>query len=249
MQPFEWLDTHSGSVIALASIALALITAGYVIFTQRLVGAQHLGTKREIVERVYKPIIDHLDEIIWGSSPRLQLWDKIKDSQPFLVFHHLIPSGIRNGLNEMSDTWAASGREVCDQLWQAIHDTSAKIAGVEYSQSAGWARFEFSIGHEGYFTFLYQLILTNKGIDEASRRAELDSAEGHVLLGPRISGESEEGRNLDVPEAMQLLYGISNALDADDALVKLLAQHRAYLDKAEGIHDMIKREIEKGSRI
>ena len=248
MNFFEWIDDHSGSVVALATVALAAITIGYVILTQRLVRGQHLGTKREVIEKIYNPISEHLHEVIWGLWPRPRLWDEFKEKQPFLAFHHVIPSEIRDGLNELSDTWATSGEDAHRQLVQAIHDISARIVG-EAHERGWWAGFSFVIGSRRLSFYLYELILTNKGIIEAARNAELDSAEGEILLNPRVSGKSEDRRKFDIETAMRLLHDITDALEADDSLGKLLIQHLAFLENAQRIHRIIRREIEKGSRV
>lgn len=247
MNFFEWIDDHSGSVVALATVALVVITAGYVILTQRLVRGQHLGTKREIIEKIYRPINEHLHEVIWGSWPRPQLWDEFKEKQPFLAFHHVIPSDIRDGLNELSDTWATSGQAAHRQLVQAIDDISARLVGETHE--TGREGFSFTIGSQGWSVHLFELILTNKGITEAARSSKLDSAEGQILLDPRVAGKNHERRKLDAGAAMRLLHDIVDALEADDSLGKLLIQHRALLEKAEGIYQSIRREIEKGSRV
>ena len=72
MEPFEFIDDHSGTFVAVATIVLAGVTATYVLLTNRLVRAQHLGTKREIVEKLYRPIRDALEEMIWGGVPSLE---------------------------------------------------------------------------------------------------------------------------------------------------------------------------------
>ena len=244
---FEWIDDHSGSVVALATVALVVITAGYVILTQRLVRGQHLGTKREIIEKIYTPISERLDEVVWGSWPRLRIWDELKEQQPFLAFHHLIPNGIRDGLNELNDTWAKSGQAAHRQLADAIDDISARFVGETHR--TGTAGFSFTIGSDGWSVPLFKLILTNKGISEAAASSKLDSAEGQILLDPRVVGISHERRTLDAGTAMRLLHDIVDELEADDSLGKLLIQHRALLEKAEGIHQRIRREIEKGSRV
>lgn len=247
MNFFEWIDDHSGSVVALATVALVVITAVYVILTQRLVRGQHLGTKREIIEKIYTPISEHLDEVVWGSFPRPRIWDELKERQPFLAFHHLIPIGIRDGLNELSDTWATSGQAAHQQLVQAIDDISARLVGETHETDT--AGFSFTIGSDGLLAQLYELILTDKGIAEAVRRSKLDLAEGQILLDPRVVGRSHERRKLDAGAAMRLLHDVVDALEADDSLGKLLIQHRALLEKAEGIYQSIRCEIEKGSRV
>ena len=53
-QVISWLDLHSGSVSALATITLAILTAGYLFFTYRLAQFSFKQTSSDIrLSRVY----------------------------------------------------------------------------------------------------------------------------------------------------------------------------------------------------
>jgi len=122
------------TLVAVANIVLVAITAVTVFLNYRLLRAQDLGPKREIVEKVYKPVGDHLERIISGDWPTLKTWDDLKNKQPFLAFHHLIPAKIREGLDGASSQWRTSRQDAYDRLVPAIMQIASEQLGLSYEE-------------------------------------------------------------------------------------------------------------------
>jgi hypothetical protein len=155
---FNYLDKHNGAFVALATIILCLVTAFYVVLTNRLVRTQYMSVKREIVEQIYQPLALCLSSITptahatWLgqiSEPRFP-WNELKWEHAFLAFHPLLPSRLRKELDHCALQYHHDALpafkvllEACDRAaLLAVH--GPLVPEVITVSARGWCEPDFS---------------------------------------------------------------------------------------------------------
>jgi len=120
----DWLDTHNGSMTLVATIALVLVTYGYVRLTGKLAQFQQVPLKREIIDEVY-PRVERMIESVthYGRSPQdlFDEWGNLRHYKAYLVYTPLFPLSVCRLLDRLTDDPNRTFAVAYESLYEAAN--------------------------------------------------------------------------------------------------------------------------------
>ncbi len=246
MEPFDTLEEHAASITAAATVTLAIVTIVYVRLTNQLVRRQDIGQKREIVEKLYKPLTTALSEqALEGSAPDIRVWSRFKEKQPFLANHHLIPNGLRVLLDALEDEAPA-----IETGYDAIIERIRALAVTEFGMPEGTPTeglqlaIDWSVpgrfgDNYGYMTQLWSLVLDGRSFHEKAKYYRFDSASS-------IRFREQPAK---VEEIEQYINRFNDLIAKDDGVCAKLGEYREYMNRVIKASERIDAEMVSASRV
>lgn len=246
MEPFDTLEEYAASITAAATVILAIVTVVYVRLTNDLVRRQDIGQKREIVEKLYKPLTTALSEQAFeGSGPDIGVWSRFKEKEPFLANHHLIPLDLRASLNTLEDE-----ERDTEEAYEALVREVRTLAVTEFGMPEGaltdglQLTIEWSVtgrfgDYYSYMTQLWSLVLDGRTFGEKTKYHRFESA------------SSIRFRELPVKveEIEQYVDRFNDLIAKDDAIREKLREYREYMNRVIKASEHIDAEIASASRV
>lgn len=252
MEPFDAIEKHAATVSAFATVVLALATLWYVRVTNRLVRRQDISQKREIVEKLYEPLLSSLDrQVNDGSYLDMDIWKTFKENEPFLAYHHLIPPELRTSLDELEKR-TTEAQSVYDELVQGLRRFTPDILGLPPESSTGSvsafvtcsvpAMFEQSLR---FTTHVFGLVLDERTFADKAHYHRIDDAD-HVTL--EISG-APNPRPVTLEDVSQVVGRFTDAIMRDEHLLSQLENYRSTMREVRNLCRQLDMELSRASRV